>query len=244
MARVWTIALCVIVLLLALTLSQSEDSQGTNTGSGGRKARRESRQQQKQAQNSTDVDDNDNSSSSSNDDDGDTSGGGRRRRIRGRGAAADDDDEDDYVFSWQQDVGADKTVTKTVEISKEGGIIIIKSKDEDLDDLGFVESVTSYDYTRELSVVAIQPKGRHPCFLTEETLSYTELLEGVKQLRGTVANRSEAIIFDGTGAPLSREDESMIFTSNPQLKQTCGRGNVVVLAELGGKLPFIFSLLR
>ena len=52
----------------------------------------------------------------------------------------------------------------------------------------------------------------------------------------TVAERSPEIILDGTGEPLRREDEHLIFTSNPDIKEVCGRASVVLLVEPGGML--------
>ncbi|KAK3784553.1 hypothetical protein RRG08_030828 [Elysia crispata] len=161
-------------------------------------------------------------------DDSDGSSGGRRRR-RNKGK--------DEVFTWQQNVGAGSPVTKSAQVLANKGVIIIKSKDDDLDNLGFEQSTTTYDYSTGTSVVAIQPKGRGPCFLLEESLSYSEILDGVRQLSGTVAAKSPEISLDGTGTPLTNEDANLIFKANPEIKQTCGRGNVIVLAEPGDLPP-------
>ncbi|RUS82962.1 hypothetical protein EGW08_009299 [Elysia chlorotica] len=232
---------------LPTEVSADSTSDGdSNNGRGGRKLKRQNKQQQNEGasataavsgdDNSADVDDDDNNNNNNEGDDSDDSSGGRRRR---RNRVGDDDDEDDDdEFIWEQELGLGSPVMKSALVPKNKGIIIVQSKDDALEDFGFEQSTTIYDYSTGSSVVAIQPKGRGPCFLLEESLTYPEIMNGVKQLNGTVAARSDQVSLDGIGTPLSNEDQHVMFTSHPEVKQVCGRGHIIVLAEPGDLPPY------
>ncbi|GFO49678.1 hypothetical protein PoB_007618300 [Plakobranchus ocellatus] len=226
LSRLLIVALVFLVLVVTFCSAQTDDN--STTTSGGRKGRKEQKQQQQQ-QGVDGDDDNDGNDDSDN-------SRGRRRGGRRRNKAV----KEDINVSWKQSVGDGRVVTLSLQAPANKEIIVVESKDKDLGDLGFVASTTTYDYTTDSALVAINPKGRGPCYLTGESLTYQQIMDNAVTLGASVAPHSveNATLVDGTGAALSRDKEDEIFSTNPEIKRACGRGNIVMLEESGDPPKF------
>ncbi|GFO49677.1 hypothetical protein PoB_007618200 [Plakobranchus ocellatus] len=94
--------------------------------------------------------------------------------------------DDMVMLTWQQDLGSNTTVEKTAFIKSDAFVVILESRDRELGVFGFEASTTTYDFTTGTGVAVMKTRARGPCYLTDEGLTYREMVDGAAKLNVAV----------------------------------------------------------
>ncbi|RUS72096.1 hypothetical protein EGW08_020141 [Elysia chlorotica] len=145
------------------------------------------------------------------------------------------------LFRWTRNLPGMNFVNEFAFSSTERDVVVLMSYDPKLASLGFVNGATLYDFTGQQGVVALRPRvPSSPCYLMETSQTFPEIVAEMAVRNSSSVTTNTVIGLDGSGDPVSQEEQEALLQNTPSLRRQC-RGRSIVRAKTYGMNPMDYS---